>query len=337
MQARTAKHSKLDRQIARLAAETIAKGSKSFAAAAKLFRPATRRDVFMLYAWCRHCDDVTDGQDHGRGQAQQATIETIQTLRSNSLAAVRGQPCEALPFIALASVARRHQIPEWLIEDHLAGFEFDANDGRPQTVDDLMRYCYQVAGSVGVMMAMIMGVRDERTLYRANDLGLAFQLTNIARDIREDSERQRCYLPLAWLTEHQLTESDLALAEHQQTAYQFADRLVAMAEPYYASARIGIEQLPLRSAWAIAAARLIYRDIGLKIQNKGVAAIRERIFTTRKEKIRRIRSGMVEAIQSRTASLSTERKALWTPEFGPLTSLPSNMTEPAADTIAKTS
>ncbi|MEM7055153.1 MAG: phytoene/squalene synthase family protein, partial [Pseudomonadota bacterium] len=213
-----------DRQIARAAAETIAKGSKSFAAAAKLFRKRSRHDVFMLYAWCRHCDDVTDGQDHGRGQAQQATIDTIQALRSNSLAAVRGQPCDELPFIALASVARRHHLPEWLIEDHLAGFEFDAKNGRPQTLDDLMRYCYQVAGSVGVMMAMIMGVHDQKTLYRANDLGLAFQLTNIARDIREDAERQRCYLPANWLAEHELRESDLTLAEHQQTAYRLAER-----------------------------------------------------------------------------------------------------------------
>jgi len=180
------------------AERVIHRGSKSFGAAAQLFAPGMRRDVMMLYAWCRHCDDLIDGQQLGRGTIQTASIETLEGLREDSLAALDGSPTPALPFQALAKLARRHSISRSLVEAHIHGFELDVMGWQPSTLEDTLRYSYHVAGTVGIMMARIMQVRDAPTLRRASDLGIAFQLTNIARDVVEDALGGRCYLPEQW-------------------------------------------------------------------------------------------------------------------------------------------
>ncbi|MEX0915910.1 MAG: squalene/phytoene synthase family protein, partial [Wenzhouxiangellaceae bacterium] len=173
----------MDRALQQQAEAVMARGSKSFAAATRLFESGTRRDVMLLYAWCRHCDDLTDGQDLGHGRLQTASEKTLERLRADSLTALSTAPCGDFPYQALAEVARRHPISPRLVEAHLRGFELDATGWRPETLQDTLQYSYHVAGSVGLMMALIMGVRDQHTLYRACDLGLAFQLTNIARDV----------------------------------------------------------------------------------------------------------------------------------------------------------
>jgi phytoene synthase len=182
--------------------DVIRAGSKSFAAAAALFEPRTRASAYLLYAWCRYCDDQADGQEMGRDVVQLTPAERsarIDALYTQTRAALAGEAVEHPVFRAFQAVAKRHDLAPALAMDHLQGFRLDADGARMRSFEDLLAYCYHVAGAVGVMMAWIMGVRDEETLDRACDLGIAFQLTNIARDVVEDAESGRVYLPDSWL------------------------------------------------------------------------------------------------------------------------------------------
>ena len=172
------------------AQRTIAAGSKSFRFASQIFDLKTRERSWLLYAWCRACDDVTDGQTLGHdAQAPDQPAERLAFLRTNTDKALAGQPTGLVPFDALATVAAEVAIPADLPHDHLAGFARDAAGWSPATEAELLSYCYQVAGAVGVMMAHVMGVpaAERDTLDRASDLGIAFQLANIARDIVDDA------------------------------------------------------------------------------------------------------------------------------------------------------
>ncbi len=249
------------------ATETMAAGSKSFNTAAKLFNASTRRSALMLYAWCRYCDDVIDGQALGFRDASAlsgSATQRLAMLKTQTQRAFAGAEMQEPAFAAFQEVATRHAIPPQQAFDHLEGFAMDVRDTHYETLEDTLRYCYHVAGVVGLMMARVMGVRNEAVLDRACDLGLAFQLTNIARDIVEDAETGRCYLPAQWLAEEGIGRQQIADPVNREKLARLAQRLVAAAEPYYDSARVGLAGLPLRSAWAIASAHGVYREIGVR-------------------------------------------------------------------------
>ncbi|MCA1857861.1 phytoene/squalene synthase family protein [Massilia oculi] len=284
------------------ATRSIEVGSKSFAAAARLFDPATRRSVLMLYAWCRHCDDVVDGQELGFNTAAGAPRDAaakLSVLEEQTRRAYAGEPMQDPAFAAFQEVALRHRIAPRYALDHLAGFAMDVRETRYETIDDTLRYCYHVAGVVGLMMASIMGAQDPRVLDRACDLGLAFQLTNIARDIVEDARMGRCYLPAQWLREAGIPAQELAEPRHRAQLATLAARLVDHAEPYYDSAAAGIAALPLRSAWAIASARNVYRQIGIEVKRRGAHAWDTRAGTSKAAKLLLLARGAGMALGSR--------------------------------------
>lgn len=252
--------------------QAINVGSKSFAAAAKLFDERTRQSAVMLYAWCRHCDDVIDGQTLGHGQVDgdrstgEARLAELVDLTERAYA---GEPMQDPAFAAFQQVIQRHQIPKAYPLEHLAGFRMDVQGYHYQTFDDTLLYCYRVAGVVGLMMARVMGAEAEATLDRACDLGLAFQLTNIARDIVEDAAIGRVYLPADWLAEAGIPADGVGLLHKRPALALLSARLVDLAEPYYLSASQGLRDLPLRSAWSIATAHGIYRQIGVEVKARG--------------------------------------------------------------------
>jgi phytoene synthase len=301
------------------ATRTITVGSKSFAAAARLFPPATRRSVLMLYAWCRHCDDVVDGQELGfaatgaQAQTPAAARQALDLLARQTHRAYAGEVMDDPAFAAFQEVALRHRIEPHFAFDHLAGFEMDVEQARYETIDDTLRYCYHVAGVVGLMMASIMGVRQAAVLDHACDLGLAFQLTNIARDIVDDAAMGRCYLPASWLREAGIPREELASPRHREALARLAGRLVDHAEPYYESADAGIAALPLRSAWAIATAHKVYRQIGVEVKARGARAWDERVGTSKATKLRLLAAGGVVALASRFRSggMPARSAALW--------------------------
>lgn len=267
-------------ELVSAAGATIAKGSQSFAAASKLFAPETRDRAWLLYAWCRAADDMTDGQELGHGAVGPADPMGAQLeLGALTAAALDSDADVPLPFAALRQVARETAMPRGFIADHLAGFALDAEGWQPDSEADLLRYCYHVAGTVGCMMAVVMGVdpQDEDTLDRACDLGLAFQLANIARDIVPDAAVGRCYIPAQWLADEGLQDADLTEPQHRAALARIAGRLVALSRPYRASARIGAARLPGRSRLAVLAADAIYGAIGERVAAKGAQAWDQRV------------------------------------------------------------
>ena len=304
-------------ELARLSAGIIKSGSKSFAAASRLFDPQTRVSAHLLYAWCRHCDDVIDGQELGspaRTSAPHDPHAELAKLRALTTDALAGKAMAEPVFQAFQAVMAQHQIPARLAFEHLDGFAMDVDGRSYASIDDTLSYCYHVAGVVGVMMAHIMGVRDDPTLDRACDLGLAFQLTNIARDIVDDAKAGRCYLPAAWLSDAGLTGQNFADAANRVALFGVAKRMIELAETYYDSAAIGMAALPLRSAWAIGTARAVYHEIGREIVRRGPAAWDRRVSTSKGQKIGGALDGGIAALRAcfgpRHAT-PPSRKALW--------------------------
>lgn len=270
------------------ARDSIAKGSKSFAMASKLFDPATRERAWLLYAWCRACDDLADGQSHGHALSAVDDPEIrLFAIRDKTEAALRGEPTGDPAFDALGVVVAECGIPPNLPRDLVQGFALDAAGFRPRSEDDMLRYCYHVAGAVGCMMAIVMGVPadDEATLDRACDLGLAFQLANIARDLDEDDAGGRCYLPAEWLAEMDIPPGETMRPLYRDRIAILAKRLADRAAAYEESARHGTPALSFRSAWAVLAAAGIYGDIAREVARRGRHAWDHRVYTSKGEKL----------------------------------------------------
>jgi phytoene synthase len=299
-------------RLVEAALASISVGSKSFRFASQLFDHETRERSWLLYAWCRACDDVTDGQTLGHdAAAPDNPAERIAFLKDRTTQALSDQPTGVVAFEALRTVARECAIPAQVAYDHLAGFERDAAGWRPQTEEELLSYCYQVAGAVGVMMAHVMGCapEDTDTLDRAADLGIAFQLANIARDIVEDARVGRVYLPSEWLAEEGLTAADLAGRKHRPALARMTRRLAETADRYRHSARTGAARLPFRSRWAVLSASGIYGEVATRAAALGERAWDSRISTSKSEKAALVMEAFWEAVWPVRPS---RRDGLWT-------------------------
>ncbi len=267
--------------LVRRAYESIREGSKSFAAASRLFDITTRERVWMLYAWCRRCDDIADAQEKGGALGDQSDAAArLKSIRILTNRAFEGLPTADIAFDALGQVASETGITRNMAEDVIGGFALDSDDWRPRNEHDLLRYCYHVAGAVGVMMARVMGVprEDEDTLDRAADLGLAFQLANIARDVEEDDAAGRCYLPVEWLVEQDIEPGQHTKPHHREELVEMTRRLVTLARLYRQSALAGTRALKFRQRWAIHAAARIYGEIGEEVGRRGTKAWDSRVY-----------------------------------------------------------
>ncbi|MBV1690813.1 phytoene/squalene synthase family protein [Novosphingobium sp. G106] len=301
----------MDREALLLhARQSIARGSKSFAAASRLFDRQTRERVWLLYAWCRACDDLADAQDHGGELGDQSGAdERLATIRRLTDAAFAGEPTGSPAFDALGLLARETGINRAMADDVIAGFALDAEGWRPESEADMLRYCYHVAGAVGVMMAAVMGVapHDEDTLARACDLGIAFQLANIARDIAEDHAAGRCYLPGDWLAEAGIAREALMERQYRAPLARIVQRLCALEARYTASARVGAARLAFRQRWAVLSAAGIYGAIARQAERRGEAALTRRITISSAAKLGHVARALA---QSLLPAREAERPAL---------------------------
>jgi phytoene synthase len=252
-------------------------GSKSFFAASLLLPARVRAPASALYAFCRVADDEIDGG----GSA--AALARLQRRLDDAYA---GRPQDNAVDRAFAATARRFALPKALPEALLDGFAWDLDGRVYETQADLEAYCVRVAGTVGVMMSVLMGRRDAEALARAADLGIAMQLTNIARDVGEDAANGRLYLPREWLRAEGLDpNSFLARPEVSPGFRAVMRRLLALSDFYYARARGGIAMLPVDCRPAIHAARLIYGEIGRQVADAGHDSIARRAVTSRARKL----------------------------------------------------
>ncbi|WOJ96462.1 phytoene/squalene synthase family protein [Congregibacter brevis] len=247
----------------------IRTGSKSFFLASHLLPPALRGAVYALYAFCREADDaIDDGAD---------PLAELEIFRER-LGAVYGEEIPGnVVDRALARVVRDHALPRELLEALLQGFAWDVQSRAYKDLGGVYGYGVRVAGSVGVMMALLMGVRDPGMLARAADLGVAMQLTNIARDVGEDAVAGRVYLPTRWLREVGLSPQGLVdKPAHSPELASVVARLLSAAECLYARADSGIAGLPARCRPGIYAARKLYAGIGHELLRRGGDSVSRR-------------------------------------------------------------
>ena len=268
----------LDPGLRRECEEAIRAGSKSFLAASMLLPSSTRSAARALYAFCRAADDLIDERAD--------PAEGLSEIRARLDAIYKGTPRDHPADRAFVAVVEHYALPRALPAALIEGFEWDVENRSYRNCDELCAYSARVASTVGVMMTLIMGVSDRAVLARAADLGLAMQLTNIARDVGEDARRGRIYLPLDWLEEASI-DPEAFLADPQACPAMRAttERLLDSAHILYARAMTGIAGLPLSCRTAIRSAALIYREIGREIELAGHDSITQRAHTSTRRKL----------------------------------------------------
>lgn len=256
----------------------IRTGSLSFHAASKLLPASVRDPALALYAFCRLADDeVDEGTEKARA---------VLRLRDRLDLAYAGTPRDAPEDRAFAAIIEEFDMPRALPEALLEGLAWDAVEKRYDTLSGVRDYSARVASAVGAMMCVLMRVRDARALARACDLGVAMQLTNIARDIGEDARAGRIYLPLEWMQEANIDVDDF-FSNPQATPEirRMARRLLAEAKRLYIRSEAGIKSLPLGARTGIFAARYIYAGIGGSLRRNDHDSINIRARTTKVQKL----------------------------------------------------
>lgn len=250
----------------------IRTGSLSFHAASRLLPAEVRDPALALYAFCRLADDAVD-----EGTEKTAAVLT---LHDRLELAYAGTPRNAPADRAFAAIVDDFGMPRALPEALLEGLAWDARGDRYDSLSDVRAYSARVASAVGAMMCVLMRVRDADALARACDLGVAMQLTNIARDVGEDARAGRLYLPLDWFAEAGL-DPDAFLADPRATAQirAMVRRLLAEARRLYLRSEAGIARLPMPARAGIWAARLIYDGIGREVARAGYDSVTIRART----------------------------------------------------------
>jgi 15-cis-phytoene synthase len=250
----------------------IRRGSKSFHLASLLLPAQTRQAARALYAFCRHSDDLIDDPRSG--------MPALTRLRQRLDLIYDGDPAPFACDRAFSRVVHDHAIPKPVVEALLDGFAMDLEGRRHETIDDVKAYATCVASSVGLMMASVMGVRDRAALARAADLGIAMQLTNIARDVGEDARNGRLYLPLDWLGEQSIVaEAFLREPRFSPALGAVVERLLDEAARHYRLGHSGIRSLPKPCRHAIRTAALVYEAIGTSIAANGYDSVSKRATT----------------------------------------------------------
>ena len=249
--------------------EMMRGGSKTFFAASRFLPPRVRSAAIALYAFCRVADDMVD---------QGGVIEdSLRVLHHRLDLMYAGTPMNTVEDRALCIVVHRHALPRHLLDALLDGFAWDGHGRQYETMEDLHGYGARVAGSVGAMMCWIMGPQQSSTLARACELGVAMQLTNIARDVGEDARNTRVYLPLEWMREEGLDPTTWLLRPECNPAVQrVISRVLDEADRLYKRSMAGIAELPRDCRSAILAAGLIYGEIGNELRSLGLDSVNHR-------------------------------------------------------------
>ena len=254
-------------------------GSRTFFAASRLLPPRVRAAAIALYAFCRVADDLVD-------EAKPGDEQPLHTLRSRLDRLYAGVPADHVEDHALSMVVQHYSLPRHLLDALIEGFAWDAQGRRYDTLEDVQAYGARVAGSVGAMMCWIMGPRDPATLARACELGVAMQLTNIARDVGADAQLGRLYLPRQWLLEAGLQPDGwLANPVYDPALGDVIERLLQAADQLYRRGQSGIAALPPDCRAAILAASLIYSEIGVQLRREGLDSVSHRTVVSTGRKL----------------------------------------------------
>ncbi|MGW8282978.1 MAG: phytoene/squalene synthase family protein [Gemmatimonadota bacterium] len=253
-------------------------GSRSFHAASLLLPRRIGDSAAALYAFCRTADDAVDRRT--------GSVPVVSDLEARLAAIYGDRPLDDAVDRAFRAVVRSHGIPRAVPEALLEGFRWDEENRTYADLDSLYGYCARVGSTVGVMMTLVMGRRDEETLIAAAQLGLAMQLTNIARDVGEDAGRNRIYLPLDHLRRSGIVDAQawLASPRFEPAVSATVETLLDVADCLYARSWTGVARLPATCRPSIRAAALMYAEIGNEIRRAGYDSVSRRAWTGRRTK-----------------------------------------------------
>ena len=256
--------------------------AKSFYASARLLPAERRWATYALYGFCRYADNLIDIP---RNRSQRELIEEAGELaRELRRAYTKGESEHPIvkPFVA---TALQFDIPLDYPLDLIEGVKMDLSVNRYQTFDDLYVFAYRVAGVVGLMMTHIMGYSSELAFPYAEKLGIAMQLTNILRDVQEDKEMNRIYLPQEEMEAYGVTEADIMAERDSDGLRQLIKAQVDRAHDIYVDAHPGIGMLASESQFAIYAASKLYRGILHKIEAREYNPFQGRVFVPGRNKL----------------------------------------------------
>lgn len=275
----------------------IKTGSLSFHAASKLLPAKVRDPALALYAFCRLADDeVDEGNNKTRA---------VLDLQERLDLAYAGTPRNAPEDRAFATIVEEFEMPRALPDALLEGLAWDADERMYDDLSGVIRYSARVASAVGAMMCVLMRVRDADALARACDLGVAMQLTNIARDVGEDAVEGRLYLPLEWLDDAGMTpQSFFANPQADKATRDMVRRLLSEARRLYVRSEAGIAALPSGARSGIFAARFIYAGIGRQVRRQGYDSISQRAHTSKVQKLGWLAQAGMRAAASHVAPQS---------------------------------
>ena len=285
--------------------EYLSRHGRSFWMAARLIPPAQRAELAGVYAWCRYTDDLVD----------HATCSPVVLLRilheweTLSLAAYDGHATGIELLDVVIGEMGRRGVPIAYARALIRGMRTDALGVRFDTLDHLSGYCHDVASVVGLWLTELFGVHDAWALERAGRLGVAMQLTNIARDVGEDWDRGRLYLPQSMLERHGVTERMIGELRHGNAPIPAAyaallEELMSEADAGYAEASEAIGNLPPFFRSSVAVASRVYRSIHDAIRANGYDSIRRRAVTPDVT-----RTALARAALAALAALADERGA----------------------------
>jgi phytoene synthase len=255
--------------------------SKSFFLSSTLLPKDKRWDTFALYNFCRYADNIIDKPRER--SVEELCMETDHFAEEIKTAYKYGES-EHPVLKSFIQVAVKHEIPIKYALELLEGVKMDLTYKRYENFKDLYQFCYRVAGVVGVMMSHILGYKSNDALCYAEHLGAAMQLTNILRDVKEDKDMGRIYLPLEELKKFNLDYDDILNEVFDERMHKFMKYQVDRAKKYYSEANEGIELLTPNTQFAISSASRIYRGILLKIEARNYNPFEGRVFVKISEK-----------------------------------------------------
>ena len=261
--------SELDEQfvaIAQRSQRVLNTHAKSFSSAARFLAPKARRSSAILYAFARAADDFSDEESLG---TRDQRMQMLSALRLAMLKAAEPAFASSLNPTAttVGTILLKHGVSFRVPLYFLDSLCEDSQSRQVKSTDELLRFAYGVAGTVGQMLRPVLGAPAQAEPY-ALALGVAMQLTNIARDVVEDAARGRCYLPAQWGADPQIMAMPETDAQ-RRLAFAMLERLLALAEDFYAYAETGLHYIPSDNRRASRIALVLYRGIGHKILREG--------------------------------------------------------------------
>lgn len=267
-------------------------GSRTFFAATYILPRSLSEPASALYAFCRVADDAVDV--HG------GRLTVLARLRERLDRAYAGRPLPLPVDRAFADTVAQYAVPRQLPEALLEGLAWDAQGRRYEDLGQLTEYAIRVAGSVGAMMSVLMGVREPHLIARACDLGVAMQFTNIARDVGEDARAGRLYLPLDWLRDEGIDpDAWLASPTFSPKLGSIVRRLLKQADTHYARSGPGIAALPWSSQPGIRAAALIYAEIGREVERRRYDSVSGRAVVDARTKAKLLAQAVLMTLAAR--------------------------------------